>query len=128
MNRIALAGLAIQLCAAPAFAQTTAPAPSTSMPPSSQTARPDTNMAAQSSAGTTVMPQSAQANSMAPAGGAPGANSFTESQARGRLAKEGYSQVSGLTKGNDGVWRGTATKNGNAVQVGVDYKGNISMN
>jgi hypothetical protein len=123
MNRIALAGLAIQLCAAPAFAQNTTPAPATS-----QTARPDTTMADQSTAGTTGMPQSPPASAMARPGGAPGANSFTESQARGRLAKQGYSQVSGLSKGNDGVWRGTATKNGNAVQVGVDYKGNISMN
>jgi putative membrane protein len=74
------------------------------------------------------MPQTPLANSTARPGGEPGANSFTESQARGRLTKDGYSQVSGLTKGNDGIWRGTATKNGNPVQVGVDYKGNISMN
>ena len=70
----------------------------------------------------------AAASATAPAGAVPGANSFTESQARSRLEKNGYSQVSGLTKGDDGIWRGAATKNGSSVHVTVDYKGNISVN
>ena len=56
---------------------------------------------------------------------AEGANSFTEEQARKRLAKAGYT-VSSLTKDDNGVWRGTATKGGKSVQVGLDYKGNVT--
>ena len=57
-----------------------------------------------------------------------GANSFTEGEAKSRLEKAGYSDVSGLTKDAQGVWRGTASKNGKSLKVGLDYKGNISEN
>jgi hypothetical protein len=60
-------------------------------------------------------------------GAVAGANSFTETQARRRLEQNGYSQVSSLVKGKDGIWRGTAMKNGASGQVSVDYKGDISM-
>lgn len=56
---------------------------------------------------------------------ADGANSFTEDQARRRLADMGYANVTNLTKDKSGVWRGTATKGGAQVQVGLDYKGNV---
>ena len=59
---------------------------------------------------------------------AEGANSFTEDQARGRLAKAGYSNLSDLKKDDNGVWRGSATKAGKKVQVGLDYKGNVTTN
>lgn len=55
-----------------------------------------------------------------------GANSFTEGQARTHIQHSGYSNVSPLTKGRDGVWRGTATRGGATVNVGLDYKGNVS--
>ncbi|MBV9754509.1 MAG: hypothetical protein JO188_18455 [Hyphomicrobiales bacterium] len=57
-----------------------------------------------------------------------GANSFTEGEAKSRLEKAGYSDVSGLTKDAQGVWRGTASKNGKSLKVGLDYKVNISEN
>jgi putative membrane protein len=57
-----------------------------------------------------------------------GANSFTEAQARNRLQQHGYRQVSELTKDQDGIWRGSATRNGRQVHVSLDYKGNISSN
>ncbi|RZM20560.1 MAG: hypothetical protein EOP67_53885 [Sphingomonas sp.] len=57
---------------------------------------------------------------------AAGANSFSQDQARGRLAKAGYSSVSALTKDGNGVWRGTAMRGGKKVQVGLDYKGNVT--
>lgn len=61
------------------------------------------------------------------AGGAKaGHNSFTERQARRHILKSGYTQVSGLTKGPDGVWRGSAMKNGAQVQVALDFKGNVT--
>lgn len=59
--------------------------------------------------------------------GAPlkGANSFTEGQAKDRVLAAGLSGVSALTKDEDGIWRGTATKDGKNVNVAVDYKGNV---
>ena len=56
---------------------------------------------------------------------AKGRNSFTETQAQGRLAKAGYANVSKLMKDDNGVWRGTAMKNGAKVDVGLDYKGDV---
>jgi hypothetical protein len=56
---------------------------------------------------------------------ADGANSFTEKQARRRLTDTGYANVNTLVKDKNGVWRGTATKGGAQVQVGLDYKGNV---
>ena len=55
-----------------------------------------------------------------------GRNSFTEDQARGRIAKAGYSGVSKLTKDQNGVWRGMATRHGKKVRIGLDYKGNVT--
>jgi hypothetical protein len=56
---------------------------------------------------------------------APGANSFTESQAKMRLENQGFTAVSGLTKDTDGIWRGMATKAGRSLNVAVDYQGNV---
>jgi hypothetical protein len=55
-----------------------------------------------------------------------GRNSFSQDQARGRLGKAGYTAVSRLTKDDNGVWRGTAMRGGKKVQVGLDYKGNVT--
>lgn len=56
----------------------------------------------------------------------PGSNSFTEEQARGHIEKAGYQNVSALTKSADGLWTGTAQKDGKSVQVSVDFKGAVS--
>lgn len=56
----------------------------------------------------------------------PGANSFTEGQARSRIEKAGYTNVSGLKKDEHGVWRGTAMKGGKKVNVSVDFQGNVT--
>jgi protein CpxP len=124
MKRLLLTGFAL-ICAVPALAQTTsapsappaAVVPNATMP---APARPLTGGTTYSAADTT--------HATMPTGAVPGANSFTESQARSRLEKNGYSQVSGLKKGDDGIWRGSAMRNGGSVQVSVDYKGDISMN
>lgn len=55
----------------------------------------------------------------------PGANSFTEDQARSRIQDAGYSDVSDLKKDDQGIWRGQAMKNGKSTAVGLDYQGNI---
>ena len=90
-----------------AFAQTTTPAPPDPAAPTSPNTPP---------AQTT------------PSGGdlKPGANSFTEAQARSWLEEAGYTDVSGLAQSEDGIWRGHARRNGATVSVGVDYKGTIS--
>ncbi len=56
-----------------------------------------------------------------------GRNSFTMGEARRRIERGGYAAVTDLKKDNDGVWRGTATKNGAKTGVWLDYKGNIGM-
>jgi len=53
------------------------------------------------------------------------ANSFTEGEARNRIEKSGYSNVSGLKKDAQGVWQGTAMKDGKSTAVALDFKGNI---
>jgi hypothetical protein len=54
-----------------------------------------------------------------------GANSFTEGQARSRIESAGFTGVTGLHKDDQGIWRGKATRNGQSVDVGFDYKGNV---
>jgi hypothetical protein len=54
-----------------------------------------------------------------------GANSFTEGEARNRIESKGYSNISGLSKNNDGIWEGKADKAGHQVTVWLDYKGNV---
>ncbi|HWX47883.1 MAG TPA: hypothetical protein VNZ61_07510 [Roseomonas sp.] len=56
---------------------------------------------------------------------AAGANSFTEGQARDRIAAAGYSDVQNLKKDDKGVWRGQAMQNGQRVDVGLDFKGQV---
>lgn len=55
----------------------------------------------------------------------PGANSFTEQEARSHIEKAGYTDVGALTKTTDGVWTGRARKGGAAVDVSVDFKGAV---
>lgn len=58
---------------------------------------------------------------------ASGANSFTEAQARKRIIRGGYSHVSMLKKDDDGLWYGTAKRNGKSVRIALDYKGDVSV-
>jgi hypothetical protein len=58
----------------------------------------------------------------------PGANSFTEGQAKSRLEANGYSNVTELKKDENGVWKGSAMNAGAKVNVSVDYRGNIVRN
>lgn len=56
-----------------------------------------------------------------------GANSFTPGEARRRIERNGFSQVSDLHRDGDGVWRGHAMKSGQRVAVWLDYKGNVGQ-
>ena len=62
------------------------------------------------------------ANAPAPA---KGSNSFTSGEAKNRIEKNGFSNVGGLTKDDNGVWHGTAQKGGSQTNVWLDYKGNV---
>jgi hypothetical protein len=62
-------------------------------------------------------------NSMSPV---KGANSFTRLEAQKQIEAKGYTHVAGLTKDKDGIWRGTADKNGASGPVSVDYQGNVN--
>lgn len=55
-----------------------------------------------------------------------GANSFTEGQAMERLREAGISSVTDLKKDDNGIWRGRGQWQGRAVEVGLDFRGNIS--
>lgn len=63
-----------------------------------------------------------------PAMPAKGANSFTEAQAKQRIEARGFSDVTGLAKDADGVWRGKAMKAGASHDVALDYQGNVFPN
>ena len=80
-------------------------------------ATPDTNTPAVSTPNTT--------NPNAPV---EGANSFTEGQARSRIESMGYTNITGLTKDDKGVWRGRATMKGKQVNVSLDFQGNVTTN
>jgi len=54
-----------------------------------------------------------------------GHNSFTEGEAKSRIEKTGFTNVSNLMKDDAGVWRGQAMKGGQQVAVSLDYQGNV---
>lgn len=59
-------------------------------------------------------------------GPTPGASSYTEAQAKGAIESAGYTGVGALTQNTNGLWQGTATKDGKSVTVSVDYKGAVT--
>lgn len=117
MRSLALGIVAAAFAGGVAIAQT---APTTPMNNTNQNstgaaaASGDTNQAVATTSANATMP-------------AKGANSFTDDQAKNRLEKSGFSDVAGLVKDKDGVWRGTAQHDGHSVQVWVDYKGNVGQ-
>jgi len=54
-----------------------------------------------------------------------GANSFTEAQAKERMEKAGFTQVSNLKKDDQGIWRATGMHGGKQTNVALDYRGNV---
>jgi periplasmic protein CpxP/Spy len=120
-----------------ALAQSTAPSTTTGNPqpaptvsPSSPAARdPGVNPNATGTrdaphSGTSANPNATSTRS-GTAGLEPGANSFTEGQARSRIEDRGYKKVSKLHKDQNSIWQAEAMKDGRQVRVGVDYRGNV---
>lgn len=56
----------------------------------------------------------------------PGANSFTEAQARSAIEGAGYTAVGALSQDAQGLWMAKATKDGAEATVTVDYKGAVT--
>lgn len=69
-------------------------------------------------------PRSAESSS-APTAPMPGANSFTEGQARSRIEDAGFADVTELRKDEEGIWRGRASRGGTSQEVALDYRGNL---
>jgi putative membrane protein len=67
-------------------------------------------------------------NTTNPAAPVPGANSFTEGQAKSKIESNGFTNVSGLKKDDSGVWTGSAMKGGKKVNVKLDFQGNVTSN
>jgi hypothetical protein len=78
---------------------------------------------AQSGPGNNAVNSSDQNNSNKPVAGR---NSFTEGQAKSKIEEAGYSNVSGLKKDDQGVWRGKADKAGTKTDVSLDFQGNVN--
>ncbi len=109
--------LAAMLLGSTAMAQSTAPArpvpgAATNQATGTAAAAGDSNQAVATT--TANAPQPAH-----------GANSFSQGEARRRIEGHGFSNVTGLHKDNNGVWRGTGMKSGASSQVWLDYKGNV---
>jgi protein CpxP len=122
--RLVLATAAVALLSSAAIAQTSGSAGS------SPTAQPG---ASSNSSANGTTGSSNPAVNVKPAGSPestgslePGANSFTEAQARARLEAQGFANVTDLKKDDQGFWRGSAKKNGQSVNVMLDYKGNVA--
>ena len=75
---------------------------------------------------TTTPSTSSQSNTQQPP--VAGANSFTEAQAKDRIEKAGYAEVTGLKKDNQGIWRGSAKQGDKQVNVALDFQGNVVAN
>lgn len=140
MTRISLA-LAATLLAGTAMAQGAATTPGNTAPGATSNApmpgvnpntgvTPNTGLTGRNSGAAAASGDRNQAVTTTSANApqpARGSSSFTQNQARRRLERSGFQGVSGLTKDSGGVWRGTATKDGQPVQAWLDYKGNTGQ-
>jgi hypothetical protein len=103
MRHIVLTTAALGLIASMAFAQQSTPAPSEPQNPAVKGMHEN--------------------NSATPVAGA---NSFTMNQAKSQIEAKGYTRVANLKKDKNGIWRGTAMKDGKPGPVSVDYQGNVN--
>ena len=80
------------------------------------------NPPAQSGPNNNAINSSDQNNSDKPVAGR---NSFTEGQAKSKIEDAGYSNIGELKKDDNGIWRGTASKDGKSTPIALDYQGNV---
>lgn len=129
MQRILMAGFALALAAVPAMAQTGQSGAAGRGGSDTQSTSP--NMQAPTGAGATnpgatspsaATTGAAQQNTATPSAGM---SAVTEAQARSKLESQGYTNVTGLMMGTDGMWHGKAMRGSASVNVGLDGKGNV---
>lgn len=75
-----------------------------------------------------AMPPAATTQHTEPRTGAapvPGANSFTEGQARSRMGDAGFTDIQDLRLDDQGIWRGRALRGGQQTGVALDFQGNV---
>ncbi len=129
--RNGIAALAIVCTAGVAAAQTTTPDTTTTPPaaapttPAATPTTPPADMPATTPATTTTDKTATNTDTTSDKPPLAGANSFTESQAKDRIAKAGFADVQSLKKDDQGIWRGQAKKDGKEVSVALDYRGNV---
>jgi hypothetical protein len=135
MFGLALLGAAVS---APVLAQTSPAAPDRNPPAATMenSTRPATPAPAPSdrSGATTVGPSTESGQSAVrvdegtrtAATPQPGANSFTEGQARSRIEAAGFSNVTELQKDDQGIWRGRGMRNGQQTSVALDFTGAVT--
>lgn len=117
--RLALATAALALLGTAALAQTSTQ-PSANAPNSAPQAQG-------SSSGSNPAVNTKPAGSPESTGAIqPGANSFTEGQARSRIEAQGFKDVTDLRKDEQGIWRGKAMRDGKSANVMLDFKGNFA--
>jgi periplasmic protein CpxP/Spy len=109
------------LAALSAIATVAAAQPAASQQPGASSSQPTTNSGASNPALTNKPADSPQSTGSVE----PGANSFTEGQARSRIEAQGFSDITELRKDDQGIWRGKAMRGGKSVSVAVDYKGTV---
>ena len=125
MNKLQFAMAAALLPVAlsvPALAQPETTAPTV---PGTTTNTPQQRSPANTATASPPAVTTSNANSKTAAAPVKGANSFTMDEARRRIEAGGFSQVTGLKKDGDGIWRGQAMKGGTSVPVFCDYQGNV---
>lgn len=126
MRISSILALAAMLATGPAWAQTAAP-PAAS--PGTESGTGSSNNAVNGKGNTPSSVNASGTIQLVPASALEGgANSFTEGQARSRIESAGFTDVTDLTKDGQGIWRGKAKKDGRSLNVGFDYKGNMSAN
>jgi hypothetical protein len=57
----------------------------------------------------------------------PSSAALTETQAKARIEAQGFSNVSELKKDSQGMWNATAMKDGKAVHLSLDARGQVNQ-
>ena len=125
MKKILWLPLAATLLSSAALAQTATTPPAA---PAPAPAAPTTQPAPMTPPATMATPNAsgpATTGSVDANAPLPGANSFTEAQAKAKIEEKGFTQVGALAKDKDGIWRGSAQRDGKTVEIALDYRGNV---
>lgn len=120
MKIIAPLALTAALLAACSGGEDASPETETGATTASQTAESPMNSGADQPANAAI-----DSSPMTDAGQTPGANSFTEEQAREAFEKAGYTGLTQVMKNDQGLWTATGTLNGQSTQVSLDYRGAV---